>query len=153
MKIEVWWTGKTSVANLETLISDYSKRIKRFHPLEIRVLPSAKKNKRSQALDESKSILKHIKKTDHIILLDEKGTPYTSTGFATYINHKSMSVSHRLIFIIGGAYGFSDDVYARADGLFSLSQMTFTHDMARVIFLEQLYRAFTILRNQPYHHA
>lgn len=154
MKIEVWWVGKTSTHEFLPLIKEYKKRITRFHPVGIRVFAASKHKKSDQQkTSEGTDILKQIKNGDHVILLDEKGNMLSSKDFATFINKKSISVSQRLIFIIGGAHGFSDELYARANELQALSKMTFTHEMVRIFFLEQLYRAFTIIQGHPYHNS
>jgi len=154
MKIEVWWVGKTSTQEFLPLIKEYKKRITRFHPVGMRVFPASKHKKSDQQkASEGTGLLKQIKNGDHVILMDERGDMRSSQAFATFISKKSISVSQRLIFIIGGAHGFSEDMYARADDLHALSKMTFTHEMVRIFFLEQLYRAFTIIHRHPYHNS
>ncbi|NND09050.1 MAG: 23S rRNA (pseudouridine(1915)-N(3))-methyltransferase RlmH [Saprospiraceae bacterium] len=154
MKIEVWWIGKTTAKAFLPIVADYEKRLGRFHSITIREFPSAKdKNPNQQKIKEGNQLLKHIDKSDHIVLLDERGSMHSSQEFANYINKKAISISHKLIFIVGGPYGFSQKLYTRANELHALSLMTFTHEMVRLFFLEQLYRAFTIIHHHPYHNS
>jgi 23S rRNA (pseudouridine1915-N3)-methyltransferase len=119
-------------------------------------MPLAKSNKATTPEQHKASdrdiINKLLKPNDHLVIMDEKGKEYSSTGFSAFLQKCFNEVGGNLIFLIGGAYGFHDDIYARANAKISLSQMTFTHQMVRLIFAEQLYRAMTILRNEPYHH-
>ena len=156
MKISFIVVGKTVDKNLIKLTDDYQQRIKHYIPFEMTVIPELK-NKTNLSFAEQKEkeadlILKQIKPTDEVILLDEKGKQYTSVEFANFIEKKNLSATRQLVFIVGGPYGFSDRVYERAQGKMSLSLMTFSHQMVRVIFLEQFYRAMTILKGEPYHH-
>lgn len=148
--------GKTVDKNLIALIEDYTKRLKFYTDFEMLILPDLKNNKNMpfdvQKDKEGDLILRSLNDSDHVILLDEHGREYTSVAFAAEVEKKMASGLKRLVFIIGGPYGFSSDVYARANGKISLSCMTFSHQMVRLIFVEQLYRAFTILKNEPYHH-
>ena len=151
MKISIWWPGKTKEP-MASLVEDYLHRVKRIHDVGVKPF-ELKKGLRpeQQKLRESSMMLKQIRNTDRVFLLDEKGVNYTSPKFATFLQ-KQLMIGRHLIFIIGGPYGFSQELYHRSDGLISLSKMTFTHDMSRIILLEQLYRAFTIHQNLPYHH-
>lgn len=154
MKITLLVVGKTTDARLETLITEYTNRLKHYLTFEVRVIPELSgKGKISmdiQKRQEGELILKAVGNT-FTILLDEHGREYRSLDFATHLQ-KLMSSGRDVTFVVGGPYGFSKDVYDRADGLISLSQMTFSHQMIRLLFVEQIYRAMTILRNEPYHH-
>ena len=134
----------------------YGDRIRRFTKFEQVIIPNLKKgNKLSEGDIKKKEgvlILQKISPKDYLVLLDDKGKTYTSLAFAEYIKEKQNYLSKNLVFLIGGAYGFSDEVYQRADAKISLSKMTFSHQIIRVVFLEQLYRAFSILKGGPYHH-
>ena len=125
-------------------------------PFEILYVPDAKNTKNlteAQQKDaEGRNILSALDKSDHVVLLDERGKQFTSMEFSRYIEKKMSVVQRRLVFVVGGPYGFAPDVYSRANEKISLSSMTFSHEMIRLIFTEQLYRAMTILRNEPYHH-
>ena len=155
MKITLLFVGKTSFDFLDKGIAEYEKRIKRYTNFEIKVIKDLKVSKNMPAhivkIKEGESILKHIEKSDFFVLLDEKGKQYTSREFAGFIENKIVTGVKHLIFIVGGAYGFSEDVYKRANGKLSLSQMTFSHQPVRLLFAEQLYRAFTIIKKEPYH--
>ena len=154
MKIEVWWIGKTTTKAFIPIISEYEKRLERFHSISIREFSSSKdRNPNHQKKQEGDLLLKHINKSDYIVLLDEQGDMYSSHDFAKHIDKKINSTSQKLIFIIGGPYGFSKAVHSRANELQALSLMTFTHEMVRLLFLEQLYRAFTIIHHHPYHNS
>lgn len=156
MKIKLLAVGKTDQKNLQLFLDDYIKRIGFYIRFEMQVIPDVKKAKnlseKEQKQKEGELILKHLDTTDTVILLDEKGKQYTSVGFAKFIENKMNTVNKQLVFVIGGPYGFSEEVYNRAQAKMSLSTMTFSHQMVRLFFLEQLYRAFTIIRNEPYHH-
>lgn len=156
MKINILAIGKTDNRNLQCLIDEYTKRIGFYISLNFEIIPDIKNSKylseSQQKQVEGIEILKRIGKGDTIILLDEKGKMYTSIEFSEFIQKKLNSGIKTLIFVIGGPYGFSKEVYTRANGKVSLSSMTFSHQMVRLLFIEQLYRAFTILRNEPYHH-
>jgi 23S rRNA (pseudouridine1915-N3)-methyltransferase len=154
MKITLLVVGKTTDARLETLITEYTNRLKHYLTFEVRVIPELSgKGKISmdiQKRQEGELILKAVGNT-FTILLDEHGREYRSLDFAAHLQ-KLLSSGRDVTFVVGGPYGFSKDVYDRADGLISLSQMTFSHQMIRLLFVEQIYRAMTILRNEPYHH-
>lgn len=154
MKITLLVVGKTTDARLETLITEYTNRLKHYLTFEVHVIPELSgKGKISmdiQKRQEGELILKAVGNT-FTILLDEHGREYRSLDFAAHLQ-KLMSSGRDVTFVVGGPYGFSKDVYDRADGLISLSQMTFSHQMIRLLFVEQIYRAMTILRNEPYHH-
>ncbi|WP_184545849.1 23S rRNA (pseudouridine(1915)-N(3))-methyltransferase RlmH [Mucilaginibacter sp. FT3.2] len=156
MKITFLTVGKTEDAYLKEGIDKYVKRLKHYTKLEL-VEINELKNTKALTADQQKSkeaelILKKITPLDFVILMDEKGSEYTSTQFAAYINKKEISTSANLIFIIGGPYGFDTSVYQRANDKISLSRMTFSHQMVRLFFVEQLYRAYTIMKGEPYHH-
>ncbi|MBB6680995.1 23S rRNA (pseudouridine(1915)-N(3))-methyltransferase RlmH [Aequorivita sp. 609] len=156
MKITLLAIGKTDNKQLQSLMDDYIKRLGFYIPFELEVIPDIKNAKNlSEALQkqaEGDEILKRTNTADVLILLDEKGKTYTSEGFSQFLQKKMNSGLKNLIFVIGGPYGFSEEVYKRANGKVSLSSMTFSHQMVRLFFIEQLYRGFTILRNEPYHH-
>lgn len=157
MKVELWAIGKTNERYLEEGMALYEKRLKHYLPFQWTVLPDIKGagNLSAQQLKakEGESILSKLKDDDLLILLDERGRSFSSEGFATYLDKKLQQSQRRLVFLIGGAYGFSDALYERAKDQLSLSSMTFSHQMVRLFFLEQLYRAMTILRNEPYHNS
>jgi len=148
--------GKTNDSRLISLMEDFAQRINRYHRFEIQIIPEIKnKGKMSEIIQkqmEGKLIFEKIKGGDWIVLLDEKGKSFNSIGFSKYINSKRLSSHKRLIYIVGGPYGFSEEVYAKAHEKIALSRMTFPHQMVRLFFLEQLYRANTLLNNEPYHH-
>lgn len=155
MKTTLILVGKTNGKLFNEGIDDYAKRIGHYTPFAVKVLPELKSTKslsESQQKDkEGKMILKTISPSDFVVLLDEHGTEYRSMEFAKWIEKRRNS-GRDLVFVIGGPYGFSPDVYNRADALISLSRMTFSHQMVRLIFVEQLYRACTIIKGEPYHH-
>ena len=155
MKTTLILVGKTANKMYETGIRDYEERINHYIPFSIKVIPELKNNKNlsenQQKEKEGELILKSIENKSTVILLDEHGKEYRSIEFAAWIEKIQQTVK-QLYFIIGGPYGFSDDVYARADGKISLSKMTFSHQMVRLVFAEQLYRTCTIIRNEPSHH-
>ncbi len=156
MKIELVVIGKTSVRYLQDGIEAYCKRLKHYVPFEIRYLPDIKSSKamtfEKQKELEGSQFLSLLQPGDYLVLLDEHGREYTSREYASYIDKKMSVVPKRILFLIGGPYGFSADVYARADDKVSFSKMTFSHEMIRLFFVEQLYRAMTILKGEPYHH-
>jgi 23S rRNA (pseudouridine1915-N3)-methyltransferase len=156
MKIILLVIGKTDAGYFIDSVNEYRKRLVHYIPFEIQVIPDIKNTKsltpEQQKEKEGELILKSLQAGDHIVLLDEKGKEYTSLQFANYIEKKTHNVSKRLVFIIGGPYGFSQAVYDKTDEKLTLSRMTFSHQMVRLIFVEQLYRAMTILNNEPYHH-
>ncbi|EFN90875.1 23S rRNA (pseudouridine(1915)-N(3))-methyltransferase RlmH [Prevotella amnii] len=155
MKTILIVVGKTVNKIFQTGIDDYTNRIGHYMPFSIITIPELKNTKNLtidlQKKKEGELILKEIQPTDTIILLDEKGKEFRSTEYAKWLKQKQ-SISRRLIFIIGGSYGFSKEIYERANEKISLSKMTFSHQMVRLIFVEQLYRACTILKGEPYHH-
>jgi 23S rRNA (pseudouridine1915-N3)-methyltransferase len=156
MKIKLLAIGKTDSKNLLPLIEEYSKRLGFYVPFSFEIIPDIKNSKnlseKQQKIAEGAEILKRIEKSDTMIILDEKGKTYSSVQFSEFLQKKMNSGLKNLIFIIGGPYGFSDEIYQRSNGKISLSTMTFSHQMVRLFFIEQLYRGFTILRNEPYHH-
>lgn len=156
MTIKLLCIGKTDNRQLQELIEVYFKRIQFYNKFELEVIPDLKKVKNldenQQKKLEGEKILAGITASDFVILLDENGKQFSSECFADYLQKQFNSGRKQLIFIIGGPYGFSEEVYHRADSKISLSKMTFSHQMVRLFFTEQLYRAFTILKNEPYHH-
>lgn len=157
MKIKLLAVGKTHRGDLAEWIDTYTKRIGRYMPFEWVVVRDAKKNNKPNPEfvknQEGAHILNAIKPDDTLILLDERGKTYTSVAFAKFIKQKTLQSTKSLVFCIGGAYGFSEEVRARANGLISFSDMTFSHQMIRIFAVEQIYRAMTIIKNEPYHHA
>lgn len=156
MKVSLILVGRTANKHLTELIADYASRVKHYVSFDIAVIPELK-NTKSLSADQQKQmegeqILRQLQQGDHIVLLDERGKEMRSIEFSKYMEKKMQTVSKRLVFIIGGPYGFSSEVYAKANDKLSLSQMTFSHQMIRLIFVEQLYRAMTIMRGEPYHH-
>ena len=156
MKIVLLSVGKTDNIHFAELIEAYLKRVNFYIPFEMIIVPDPKNRKNisegEQKIAESSLLLKTLQPADHVVLLDDKGKQYTSTEFALYIEKKKHSVPKRLVFVVGGPYGLSQEMYAAANEKISLSRMTFTHQMVRLIFIEQLYRAMTIINNEPYHH-
>lgn len=155
MKVLFWVIGKTNEQYLNSGIDIYAKRLGHYLPFEMEVLPDVRqaKNLSSQQLKEKEGayLLNRLKNDDLLILLDEKGKQFDSVSFASYLDRQLQMPYRRLIFQVGGAFGFSEAVYKRANAKLALSKMTFSHQMVRLFFLEQLYRAMTILRNEPYH--
>lgn len=156
MNIELIAVGKTDTAEIESLTATYAKRVNFYCKFSMTILPDVRNTRnisaKQQKSAEGVSILKNIGEGDYVILLDERGEELRSMQFADLMRKRMLSGIKRLVFVIGGPYGFSDEVYARADHKLSLSRMTFSHQFVRAIFAEQLYRAFTILNNEPYHH-
>ena len=156
MKITFLTVGKTEEPWLREGIDKYVKRLKHYTKLTIIDIDELKNTKsltqEQQKAREAELILKKITPLDHVILLDEKGMDLTSIQFALYIDKKAVSSVSNMVFIVGGPYGFDQSVYARANDKLSLSGMTFSHQMVRLFFIEQLYRAFTIIKGEPYHH-
>lgn len=156
MKITFLTVGKTEDAYLKDGIDKYVKRLKHYTKLELVDLPELKNTKalteQQQKTKEAELILKKISPLDHVILLDEQGMEFTSKQFSAYIDKKSINSTSSLVFVVGGPYGFDQSVYERANDKLSLSRMTFSHQMIRLFFTEQLYRAYTILKGEPYHH-
>lgn len=156
MNIKLIAVGKTDNPALQQLISTYEKRLSYYINFELQLLPDIKNSKslseEQQKIKEGELILSYVEPSHHLILLDERGKEYTSIAFADELQKKMNAGIKQLTFVIGGPYGFSQAVYQRANSKLSLSKLTFSHQMIRLFFVEQLYRAFTILRNEPYHH-
>ena len=156
MNIKLIAIGKTDQNNLQLLIAEYQKRLSFYIKFDLEIIPDIKNVKNlseaQQKEKEGELILSKITATDQLILLDENGKTYSSVDFATALQKKMNSGVKNLVFVIGGPYGFSANVYEKAQGKISLSSMTFSHQMVRLFFIEQLYRGFTILKNEPYHH-
>jgi 23S rRNA (pseudouridine1915-N3)-methyltransferase len=156
MKIVLITIGKTNEKYLIEGISDYQKRLKHytnFERIEIANIKNAKNFSESELMKkEGELILKQIQNSDHLVLLDDKGKDFTSQKFAQKLQQWMLSGKKRLVFVVGGAYGFSDEIYKRGNEKLSLSKMTFSHQMVRLFFVEQIYRGYTILNNEPYHH-
>lgn len=156
LKIKLLFINKTEKGWIREGQEEYLNRLKRYISVEVKEIESsagAKRGKADTVSDESDKILTQLKPGDYLILLDENGKECSSENFAKWLNHKFISIQGDLVFVVGGAYGFSEALKQRASEKISLSQMTFTHQMVRIIFVEQLYRAMTILRNEPYHHS
>ena len=156
MKVALVLVGKTVNKHFVELIDEYAGRVKHYIGFDIITIPELK-NTKSLSVDQQKQqegelILKQLQAGDHVVLLDEHGREYRSVEFSAYMEQKMQTVNKRLVFVIGGPYGFSPDVYGKANEKISLSKMTFSHQMVRLIFVEQLYRAMTIMRGEPYHH-
>ena len=156
MNIKLIAIGKTDNKSLQSLIDDYTKRLSFYIKFDLDIIPDIKNVKNlsesQQKEKEGELILSKISPTDNLILLDENGKSFSSLDFSTELQKKMTAGIKTLVFVIGGPYGFSDAVYAKANGKISLSQMTFSHQMVRLFFIEQVYRGFTILKNEPYHH-
>lgn len=156
MKIALVVIGKTDAGYFVDAINEYKNRLVHYIPFEMEVLPDIKNAKNlsepQQKEKEGELILKALQAGDYLVLLDEKGKDFTSVQFASYLEKKMHVIPRRLVFVVGGPYGFSEAVYKTASEKISLSKMTFSHQMIRLIFVEQIYRAMTILNNEPYHH-
>ena len=156
MNIKLLAVGKTDNKNLQLLIEEYSKRLSFYIKFDLEIILDIKNFKNlsesQQKEKEGELILSKIATTDQLILLDENGKTFSSIHFSEELQKKMNSGVKALVFVIGGPYGFSETVYAKANSKISLSQMTFSHQMVRLFFIEQLYRGFTILKNEPYHH-
>lgn len=156
MNIRLLAIGKTDNKSLQTLIDDYTKRLSFYVKFDLEVIPDIKNVKNlseaQQKEKEGELILSKLSATDQLILLDENGTTFSSAGFSDYLQKKMNTGIKTLVFVIGGPYGFSEEIYKKAQGKVSLSEMTFSHQMVRLFVIEQIYRGFTILRNEPYHH-
>lgn len=156
MTIKLLAIGKTDNKELITLINVYKSRLNHYIKFQFEIIPDIKKSKHlsenEQKQKEGTLILKSLSNTDVLILLDENGKEFSSVDFSKYLQKHMNSGVKQVVFVIGGPYGFSDEVYQKANGKISLSKMTFSHQMVRLFFIEQLYRGFTILRNEPYHH-
>jgi len=156
MNIKLIAIGKTDNKNLQSLIDEYQKRLSFYIKFDLEIIPDIKNVKNlsesQQKEKEGELILAKITPTDQLILLDENGKTFSSINFSEELQKKMNAGIKTLVFVIGGPYGFSETVYAKAQGKISLSSMTFSHQMVRLFFIEQLYRGFTILKNEPYHH-
>lgn len=156
MTIKLLCIGKTDSKELQQLIEVYLKRLQFYTKFEIDVIPDLKKAKNldenQQRSKEGELILNKVQTSDYLVLLDENGKQFSSEAFSEYLQKRMNSGLKQLIFVIGGPYGFSEAVYQRANGKISLSKMTFSHQMVRLFVTEQIYRGFTILKNEPYHH-
>lgn len=156
MKITLLVIGKTEADYLKKGIDEYLKRLKHYVPFSIQVIPALKNTKKlseeQQKQKEGELILNQLKSTDSLVLLDENGKQFTSVKFSKYIQKFMVAGTRSMVFVVGGPYGFSDQVYQKAVDKVSLSEMTFSHQMVRLIFAEQVYRAMTILKGEPYHH-
>lgn len=156
MTIRLIAIGKTDNRELTLLLDTYIKRLSFYIKFSLEIIPDIKNSKNlsegQQKQKEGELILNRLNPTDVLILLDENGKQFNSIGFSSYLQkHMNSGIKH-LVFIIGGPYGFSEEIYKKANGKISLSKMTFSHQMIRLFFIEQLYRGFTILKNEPYHH-
>lgn len=156
MEVQLICIGKTDSSEIKQLISNYENRLKHYLKFKIQIIPDVKDAKNlsqdQQKEKEATLIEKQIQTSDFVILLDEHGKEFSSVGFSEYLNKKMSSGCKRLLFIIGGPYGFSKALHKKYTHKIALSQMTFSHQMIRLFFVEQLYRANTILKNEPYHH-
>ncbi len=156
MKITLAVIGKTEVGFVRQGIEEYLKRLKHYVTFDIQYVGDVRNTRNmseaQQKVAEVRALLATLDTGDHVVLLDEHGTERTSIDYSQWLQRRMASGSKRLVFVIGGPYGFSQDVYDRANEKISLSKMTFPHELVRLIFVEQLYRAFTILRHEPYHH-
>lgn len=156
MKIVLITVGKTSTPYIAAAVDDYIKRVNRYAAMELVTVPDLKVTRglteAQQKQREGQAILSLLQGGDHVVLLDERGRELTSRELAAEIDRRMVQGLKRLVYIVGGPYGFSQEVYDRADSKLSLSRMTFTHEMVRLFFAEQVYRSMTILRGEPYHH-
>ena len=156
MNIKLISIGKTDDKALLVLIDSYIKRLKHYIKFEFVIIPDIKNRRNTSILQqkilEGDLLLKKLQISDIVVLLDEKGQQYSSIEFSKFISKKMLAGTKQVVFIIGGPYGFSQELYQRADHKISLSKMTFSHQMVRLFVVEQIYRAFTILKNEPYHH-
>lgn len=156
MKILFLVVGRTVDKRLTSLIDEYAERVKHYIPFDMEAVPELKNTKsltaEQQKEREGELLRKQLREGDYVVLLDEGGREFRSMEFAAYLEKKQSQVARRLVFIVGGPYGFSPDIYKLAREKVSLSKMTFSHQMVRLFFVEQIYRAMTILRGEPYHH-
>ena len=156
MKIVLLQTGKTTDKNISVIADLYSSRISKYYTFEIITLPDVKNTKNmpvdEQKIKEGRKIIQSLTGEDFVILLDENGREFRTAELASWIEKQFMVARKRIVFVIGGPWGFSEEVYKRADMKISLSRMTFPHQLVRLLFLEQLYRVFTIIKGEPYHH-
>lgn len=156
MKLHVIFTGKTTGKLFQEAIADYQSRLTHYVPFSLEEIPDLKNVKNlseeQQKEREADMLFERLQPGDVLILLDEKGREFTSREFSQYLEQKMQTVAKRLVFLIGGPYGFSPRVYEAAQGKISLSKMTFSHQMVRLFLVEQIYRGYTIMRGEPYHH-
>lgn len=156
MNITLLTVGRTKIRFVIEGINEYKARLGRYTPFDLIEIPDVKSSKSmtpaQQKTLEGEQILSRLIPSDFVVLLDEKGRQFSSVEFSAYIERLQVSGRKRVVFVVGGPYGFSPEVYDRGDTLVSLSRMTFNHEMVRLFFVEQIYRAMTILRNEPYHH-
>jgi 23S rRNA (pseudouridine1915-N3)-methyltransferase len=156
MTIKLLAIGKTDSKQLLQLTAEYEKRLKHYVKFDLDIIPDIKNTKNlsetQQKEKEGEAILKKLSPTDVLVLLDENGKQYSSVDFSNFLQKKMNAGLKQLVLVIGGPYGFSDSIYQKAEGKISLSKMTFSHQMIRLFIVEQIYRAFTILKNEPYHH-
>lgn len=156
MQLKILAIGKTDSKVIEKLIQEYEKRLQRFAKIQWQIIPDIKNTKKLSQLEQKRKegelILKELGASDYVVLLDENGKEFTSRKFATWLAKKQHLGARKVVFLIGGPYGFDPLVEERADFKIALSKMTFSHQMVRLFFIEQIYRAFSILNNLPYHH-
>ncbi|HLS37534.1 MAG TPA: 23S rRNA (pseudouridine(1915)-N(3))-methyltransferase RlmH [Sphingobacterium bovisgrunnientis] len=156
MKITLVCIGKTDDKYIQEGIDKYNKRLKHYITFNIVVLPDVKNVKNlsqsQQKEKEAELFNKHIQNTDYVVLLDERGKEYSSIEFSSFLEKKMIASVQHIVFLVGGPYGFSEEIKQRANSLVSLSKMTFSHQMVRLFFVEQIYRAYTIMKGEPYHH-
>lgn len=156
MKVHVMFLGKTTGKLFQEAIADYQQRLTHYVPFSIEEVPDLKNtkslNEEQQKEKEADMVFDRLQSGDVLVLLDEKGKEFTSREFSTYLENKMHTVNKRLVLLIGGPYGFSQRIYDAAQGKISLSKMTFSHQMVRLFLVEQIYRAYTIMRGEPYHH-
>lgn len=156
MKLSLLVIGKTTDRHVQTLIDDYASRLSHYVPFSLDVIPELRNTKalseEQQKAQEAELIKKQLQAGDYVVLLDEHGAERRSVDFATWLQKRMNAGSRRIVFIVGGPYGFDSAIHSLANEEISLSQMTFSHQLIRVLFIEQLYRACTILRGEPYHH-
>ena len=156
MNVELVVVGKTDMKEVEALVTQYTKRLNHYVKFAITTIADVRNTKKLSETEqkrlEGEAIMRVITDSDFVMLLDEHGAELRSIEFADLLQRRMLAGTKRLIFVIGGPYGFSEAVYQRANSKLSLSKMTFSHQIVRAIFTEQLYRAFTILKNEPYHH-
>lgn len=156
MRITLLCVGKTDDSQLVAIVDKFQQRLKHYVPFRMVSIPDVKHTKHlradQQRAREADAILKQLSPGDHVVLLDERGKEYRSVDFAAYLNKLMVSSMQHVVFVVGGPFGFEETVYQRANSRLSLSKMTFSHQMVRLFFVEQLYRAFSILKGEPYHH-
>lgn len=156
MKVTLICIGKTDEEYLRTGLEKFQRKLKHYIGFNMIIIPDVKNSKHLSAAQqksrESALFLNQLSPGDHVVLLDERGAAFRSVDFATYLNKSMVGSVQHLVFLVGGPYGFDDIMHQRANGKISLSKMTFSHQMVRLFFVEQLYRAFSILRGEPYHH-